>query len=69
MDKQQMKISQMMKESYLKNRLKFARCRCACAFEHKNESKFELETYYRYDAEVELLEDILRTFKKYDNEF
>lgn len=69
MDKSRMNYIKQMKEQYLKNRLKFARCRRACAFEHKGESRFELETYYRYDAEVELLEDILRIFKKYDEEF
>lgn len=69
MDKQQMKLRQTLKEQYLKNRLKFAKCRRACALEHRGESRFELETYYRYDAEVDLLEDILRIFKKYDEEF
>lgn len=69
MDKTRMKLVNNLKEQWLKNRLKFAKCRRACAFEHRSESKFEMETYYHYDAEVELLEEILRVFKSYDENF
>ena len=69
MDKSRMRYIQLMKEQYIKNRLRFAKCRRACALEHKSENKFEFETYCRYDAEVDLLEDILKTFKMYDENF
>lgn len=69
MNKTRAHYIQTMKEQYLRNRLKYARCRCACAAEHRDESQFELETYYRYTAEVELLEDILKHFKMYDENF
>ena len=66
MDKKK-EMKDRMKEQWLKNRLTFAKCRRACAFEHRDESKFELETYYRYDAEVDLLKEILKQFKMYDD--